>query len=112
MLPRSGALAGIAGPLSRPRGATGGARFAFGAVGIDVVVTLGDTLKARLRGPEGALGGGGVLVREKAGLGLFRLSDCGEANGIRGDAAGCGREAFGPVGAEMSWPRCATGDTG
>jgi hypothetical protein len=34
---------------------------------------------------------------------------------MRGDAAGCagyGREAFGPVGAEISDARCITGDCG
>lgn len=36
----------------------------FGAVGIAVVDTLGETLKDRFRGPEGALGGG-VWPREK-----------------------------------------------
>jgi hypothetical protein len=64
---RSGALLGIAGPRSRARGAIGGTLFAFGAVGMEFVVTLGDTLNARLRGPEGALGGGGVFGREDTG---------------------------------------------
>lgn len=116
---RSGALFGIAGPRSRARGAIGGTLFAFGAVGIEFVVTFGDTLNARLRGPEGALGGGGVFGREDMGWGALKLSDCdcdcGEANVIRGDAAGCagyGREALGPVGAEMSEARCITGDCG
>ena len=64
---RSGALLGIAGPRSRALGAIGGTLFAFGAVGMEFVVTFGDTLKARLRGPEGALGGGGVFGREDTG---------------------------------------------
>jgi hypothetical protein len=66
-LPRSGILADGTGPLSRARGAIGGARLAFGAVGMDVLETFGETLKARLRGPDGALGGGGVFGRENAG---------------------------------------------
>lgn len=66
--PRSGALVGIVGTRSRALGAIGGTLFAFGAVGMEVVVTFGDTLKARLRGPEGALGGGG---------GVFGLEDTG-----------------------------------
>ena len=107
---------GIAGPRSRARGAIGGTLFAFGAVGIEFEVTFGDTLKALLRGPEGALGGGGVLGREDIGFEALKvLSDCGEANAIRGDAAGCagcGREALGPVGAEISDTRCITGDCG
>jgi len=65
-LPRSGILAGGTGPLSRARGAIGGARLAFGAVGIDVLETFGETLNALLRGP---LGGGGVFGRENAGPG-------------------------------------------
>jgi hypothetical protein len=79
------------------------------------VVSFGETLNALLRGPEGALGGGGVLGRKDIGLGGLKLSDCGEAKVIRGDAAGCaacGREALGPVGAEMSDTRCITGDCG
>lgn len=36
----------------------GGARAAFGAVGILDTATLGDTLNDCLRGPEGAVGGG------------------------------------------------------
>jgi len=78
-------------------------------------VTFGDTLNARLRGPEGALGGGGVLGLADTGLGTLKLSACGEANVIRGDAAGCvgqDLEALGPVGAEMSGARCITGDCG
>lgn len=87
--PRSGALAGAAGALSKPRGARGGALLAFGAVGIEVTVTFGETLKARFRGPEGAVGGGGVFGRESVGgPGTFGLSPCGGTNGIRGDAAG------------------------
>jgi hypothetical protein len=65
--PRSGILAGGTGPRSRARGAIGGARFAFGAVGMDVLDTFGETLKALLRGPDGALGGGGVFGRENPG---------------------------------------------
>lgn len=64
---RSGALLGIGGPRSSARGAIGGTLFAFGAVGMEFVVTFGDTLKALLRGPEGALGGGGVFGREDKG---------------------------------------------
>lgn len=42
--PRSAFLAGGAGPLSKARGAMGGALLALGAVGMEVVVTFGDTL--------------------------------------------------------------------
>ena len=76
VLTRSGALLGIGGPRSRARGAIGGTLFAFGAVGMEFVVTFGDTLNALLRGPEGALGGGGVFGREDTGWGALKLSDC------------------------------------
>jgi len=34
---------------------------------MDVLETFGETLNALLRGPDGALGGGGVFGRENAG---------------------------------------------
>lgn len=88
--PRSGTLAGAGGTLSKPRGARGGALLAFGAVGIEVPETLGETLKALLRGPDGAVGGGGgVFGREKAGgPATLEFSLCGGTNGIRGEGAG------------------------
>lgn len=92
---------------------------ALGAVGIAELDTFGDTLKARLRGPEGADGGGGVLVRGNGPVpAMLVVSDCGDANGGRGDMAACpnvARLAFGPVGAPSSEGRegcCAEGGAG
>jgi len=86
-----------------------GGLLALGAVGIAELDTFGDTLKARLRGPEGAVGGGGVLIRAKGpDPEILVVSDCGEANGGRGDKAGCpnvARLALGPVGAPRSEAR-------
>lgn len=80
--------------------------------------TFGETLNARFRGPDGALGGGGVFGRENAGPEVANWSVCVEANGKRGGAAVCaekGREAFGPVGADKSaarLPYCIAGEGG
>lgn len=80
--------------------------------------TLGDTLYARLRGPEGADGGGGVFTLEGAfemmlvGLGMPENAGC---RGARGEMEGCdggGRVAFGPIGAARFMGRCACGNAG
>lgn len=77
----------------------------LGAVGTVELVTLGDTLKDLLRGPEGA-NGGGVCTRGRPGNPLKPLtSDLGEAKGGLGDtdaSAGDIRVARGPVGAASS----------
>jgi len=92
---------------------------ALGAVGMIEDDTFGDTLTARLRGPEGAEGGGGVLFRAyPAAGGAPPTSDWLNANGGRGDTLGCVdnvRDTLGPVGAAKSVARAfcgAAGETG
>lgn len=73
--PLSRGLPGGGGPRSAAfRGATGGARIAFGAVGIFGLCRIGEVLKeCEPRGPLGAAGGGvpslGGAISGRPGLG-------------------------------------------